>query len=87
MKCLMCGADMYLVRDRWTDSEKEGSIYDSILSIFRENEDPDKSEWWACSGNKEGHQCFGDDYPLIKHGVGGGLKSAPGDSWSLTWQK
>ncbi|KKM65025.1 hypothetical protein LCGC14_1495400 [marine sediment metagenome] len=33
------------------------------------------------------YQCFGKGFPLVFHHPLKGMKSAPGDSWSLTWLK
>jgi hypothetical protein len=52
-------------------NRRNGEILDENYSI-----------WWKCPDH-----CFGDDFPLIEHGVDKGLQSAPGDSWSLTWLK
>jgi len=41
------------------------------------------AELYKCDGCKG----FGDDYPLVMHHPLGGYRSAPGDSWSLTWLK
>ena len=90
---------MKLVRDRWVGEEfgDEPLTKSSIANWMPKwlvkmlnfdnsfiTDEKDESEWWACTGK---NVCFGNDYPLIRHGIGGNLKSSPGDSWSLTWLK
>lgn len=48
------------------------------LSPEREREE------YACSNSK---CCFDKDSPLYFHHPFGGMDSAPGDSWSLSWVK
>jgi hypothetical protein len=43
----------------------------------------DESTHFKCDNCKS----FGEGYPLVMHHPFGGLKSSPGDSWSLSWVK
>lgn len=53
-----------------------------LVKVERNSNDSDHSEWYKCVNCKS----FGDDYPLTCHHPND-IRSAPGDSWSLSWIK
>ncbi len=71
MYCPMCGHELIEV----VPPEKDSGCTDIV--------DNDTSEKFICNNCK----CFGPGYELILHHPLGGMKTGPGDSWSLTWLK
>jgi len=85
--CPLCGNKMEYVEDRTQPPEIDW-YEDDTETIKRKEamrkayESCKREELWCPT-----KQCFGKDYPLYFHGVWGGIESAPGDSWSLSWVK
>ena len=81
MKCPICGNDL----DTIASNEPKidwATASDEEIDMWCEKE-PDCSTKWICPTK----QCFGEGFELIEHHPLRGMKSAPGDSWSLTWLK
>jgi hypothetical protein len=99
MFCPLCGKELTLVVRKNTYEDIDFEDYDPNIQTWNflgkttvTNSNPeqdesewyqDESEWYKC--NNCG--CFGEDYPLVLHHPLRGMKSKPGDSWSLSWLK
>tara|TARA_Y100000034_G_scaffold50990_1_gene62730 strand:+ start:44 stop:280 length:237 start_codon:yes stop_codon:yes gene_type:complete len=78
----MCGTEMDLhgpPEPPEIDWDLEG---DELARAIKLNEDSPVRSTCTCP---EG--CFQEDFPLYFHHPMGGIDSAPGDSWSLSWVK
>lgn len=87
MYCPMCGKPLRLVR-RVTIDELNDAAMDEWASRNYEGEpkdvsSSDLSEHWSCS-NKT---CVSPPCYFNVHHPFKGYKSAPGDSWSISWIK
>ena len=82
MYCQLCG-DKLEIHDLpprpKIDWELEGDELEK--SIEANANYPERLECTCSNG------CFGKDYPLYYHHPLGGIDTAPGDSWSLSWVK
>jgi hypothetical protein len=77
MYCPLCGTKLNL-------QEKKPPEIDFNLppkDRQRQRQIKDNEEFWCPKG------CFAKDFPLLYHHPFGGIDSAPGDSWSLSWVK
>ena len=84
MFCPMCGVKLIEItkpNDKNDDNEYDSKDYLKVeLDTYSESNNAIE---YKCDGCK----CFGDGFPIVKHHPLRGYKSAPGDSWSLTWLK
>ena len=77
----MCGVKLIEITKPNDDNEYDP---DSWLKVeVGTYSEPNNAIEYKCDGCK----CFGDGFPIVKHHPLRGYKSAPGDSWSLTWLK
>jgi hypothetical protein len=84
MYCPLCGSELVLLPRHDSveiDWNLEGEALDEQIQSARNYEMIQREEY-ACP-----KECFGEDYPLYCHNPFGGIDSAPGDSWSLSWVK
>jgi hypothetical protein len=76
MYCPLCG-------NKLSEVERPNHVFDGVdewneLTIVK-----DDTVWLECKVK----QCFGPTFPLVWHHPHKGIRSAPGDSWSLTWEE
>jgi hypothetical protein len=82
MYCPLCGSELEihdLPPRPEIDWELEGEELEKQIELNANY--PERKECTCPKG------CFGKDYPLYFHHPLGGIDTAPGDSWSLSWVK
>ena len=77
MYCPKCGQELVEI------GRPEMDVYDFLGNYISSYKEEDLSKKYICNNCK----CFGPGYELVMHHPLCGMKSAPGDSWSLTWLK
>lgn len=84
MYCPLCGTQLVLSErpePPEIDWELPPKDLEKRMRAAQEMEKIQREEFWCPKG------CFGKDFPLYYHNPFGGIDSAPGDSWSLSWVK
>ena len=86
MHCPGCGCLLREIQNK--DAERYKRQYQSWIDKFCKGEEPidgSEAEHWVCT-NQTCHFSY-EDSPLVVHHPYGGPKTAPGDSWSISWVK